>query len=66
MPQPVATIVELPDPCERVTVFPLSGLPLASTRLTVTMDALLPLAGTVARVADTVEADAETGPTTRL
>ena len=50
-----AEIVELPDPCASVTVFPLTGLSLTSLRVTVIVEVVEPSATTEVGLALTVE-----------
>ena len=57
-----AEIVELPLPAASVTVFPLTGFPLASFSVTVIVDAVAPSATTVVGLALTVDVDALTAP----
>jgi hypothetical protein len=57
-----AEMTELPAPWPRVTVLPETGLPLASFKVTVTVEVDVPFALTVPGDAETVETLAETGP----
>ena len=50
-----AEIVELPVPCDRVTVLPLAGLPFASRSVTVMVEVVKPSAVTEVGLALTVE-----------
>jgi hypothetical protein len=53
-----------PDPAlpVRVTTWPETGVPLASSRVTTTLEDELPLSATEVGVATAVEVEAETGP----
>jgi len=57
-----AEIVELPVPCERVTVLPLTGLLFTSSRVTVIVEVVEPSAVTEVGFAVTVDFVPLTGP----
>jgi len=61
-----AEMVELPVPCDRVTVFPLTGRLLASLRVTVMVEGVAPSAVTEIGFALTVDVPALTGPTVKF
>ena len=61
-----AEIVELPVPCERVTVLPLTGWLFASIRVTVIVEVVEPSAVTEVGLALTVDLVALAGPATKL
>ena len=59
-------ITEVPPLFARVTVFPLTGLELASKRVTVIVEIVWPSSGTDERLAATVDTLALTGPTVKF
>ena len=61
-----AEMVELPDPCASVTVFPLTGLSFTSFRVTVIVEVVEPSATTEVGLALTVEWLALTDPAVKV
>jgi hypothetical protein len=59
-------IVELPAPCDRVTVLPLTGLLFASKSVTVIVEVVVPSAVTEAGLALTVDLAALTAPAVKV
>jgi hypothetical protein len=55
-------IVECPEPCDKVTVLPDTGVSLESSRVTVTVEDEVPSSATEAGDADTVDDEPDTGP----
>ena len=59
-------IVEAPDPALKETVLPATGFPLASFKVTVIVEVVVPSAVTLVGLALTVEVEADTAPAVKV